>query len=88
MLGGGASAVPAAGGEGFKARVSARCLALRGIVCRSCTEHCEPRAIRFRLLPAGSSEPLIAGERCDGCGECVRVCPAQALALRSPEAFA
>jgi ferredoxin-type protein NapF len=79
---------PEPGGEGRKARVSLECFALRGIVCRSCAEHCAPQAIRFRLLPAGRSQPLIADERCDACGECLRICPARALALEAPGALA
>jgi NAD-dependent dihydropyrimidine dehydrogenase PreA subunit len=27
--------------------------------------------------------PIIAADRCNSCGECVRVCPTGALALRS-----
>lgn len=71
-----------------RARVSGDCLAARGVVCRSCGEHCEPQAIRFQLLPAGKSPPLIDDARCDACGECVRVCPAQALSLQVVETAA
>ena len=65
-----------------KARVEPNCLATKGVVCRTCSEHCEPRAIRFGLLPAGRAIPLIDDARRNACGDCVRVCPAQALALR------
>lgn len=77
-------------GPGFarKARVSAKCLAERGIVCRTCGEHCEPQAIRFELRPAGRSLPVISDARCNACGECVRVCPAQAVSLQVVQAIA
>lgn len=67
------------------ARVGDACLAERGTVCRSCEEHCEPQAIRFQLLSGGRSRPVILDARCNACGECVRVCPAQAMALRVVE---
>lgn len=56
-------------------------MAAGGVFCRACDEHCEPRAVRFELLPAGRSLPFVIAERCNGCGECARVCPAQAIAL-------
>lgn len=65
------------------AKLETGCLALRGIVCRSCAEHCEPGAIRLRPLPAGRALPVIDEARCTGCGECARVCPAQAIVLRA-----
>ncbi len=64
-----------------KARINLRCIAMGGVFCRACDEHCEPRAVRFELLPAGRSLPRVDEERCNGCGECARVCPAQAIAL-------
>jgi ferredoxin-type protein NapF len=67
------------------ARISLRCMAMRGILCRACDEHCEPRAVRFELLPAGRSVPSINDDLCNGCGECARVCPAQAIALEPRE---
>lgn len=71
-----------------KARLEPNCLAVQGTVCRTCSEHCEPGAIRFRLLPAGKSIPLIDDALCNACGDCVRVCPAQAMALRVVEGAA
>jgi len=82
MLGEPASAPLSSQGFVRKARIDGKCLAERGIVCRSCSEHCDPLAIRFQLLPAGRSLPLIDDARCNACGECVRVCPSQALSLR------
>lgn len=63
--------------------VGPACLALNGVVCRVCAEHCERHAIRFRLAPGGVAVPLVRAERCDGCGACVKVCPASAIALQA-----
>lgn len=65
-----------------KARIEPDCLALRGTVCRTCGEHCEPAAIRFRLLPGGRAIPLIDDALCDACGDCARACPVRAIALQ------
>ncbi len=64
-----------------KAAVTDACLSLRGTICRSCAETCEPDAIRFRLEVGGRSRPLIDLERCTGCGGCLAVCPADAMLL-------
>ncbi|MFO0696371.1 MAG: 4Fe-4S binding protein [Polyangiales bacterium] len=54
------------------------CLASASMVCTSCHEHCpEPGAIRFE-----AGHPVVAAERCTGCGECEAVCPAPTGAIR------
>lgn len=58
-----------------------RCLARRGIVCQSCGDACEPRAIRFTPKLAGVAVPVLDSEACTGCGECMQVCPAAAISL-------
>jgi len=57
------------------------CLALNRVVCRSCAEHCDAHAIHFHLAPGGIAIPLLRPERCNGCGDCVPVCPASAITL-------
>lgn len=66
-----------------RAVVGTRCLAAHGVVCRACGDHCEARAIRFRLAPAGRSFAQVDLGRCTGCGACVGVCPAQAVTMQA-----
>lgn len=67
-----------------RAAIGAGCLAARGVVCRACGDHCEARAIRFRLAPAGRSFAQVDLGRCTGCGACVGVCPVQAVTMQVP----
>lgn len=59
--------------------ISARCLSFRGIVCRSCGDACEERAIRFHPLPDGRDFPSLNTEDCTGCGMCIATCPTHAI---------
>ncbi|QEL63704.1 ferredoxin-type protein NapF [Oryzomicrobium terrae] len=63
------------------------CLPRSGVECRSCGEHCEAGAIRFRLRAGGPPLPELDGDACTGCGECVAVCPVGALAPRRLSSF-
>ena len=78
-------AARAAGGRPWThaARVDATCLARLGVECDSCGDACEPHAIRFRPRPGATvPEPRIDPQLCNGCGACVRVCPASAIDVR------
>lgn len=55
------------------------CLTRMGVVCRSCGEHCEARAIRFAPQAGGVSNPTVTASACTGCGACVAVCPNAAI---------
>jgi ferredoxin-type protein NapF len=67
-----------------RAVIAATCLSAQGVVCRACGDHCEARAIRFRLAPAGRSFAQVDLARCTGCGACVGVCPAGAVSMQFP----
>ena len=55
-----------------------RCLGSIGQVCTVCMERCpEPDVITLT-----GTEPVIDAERCTGCGECERRCPAPFPAVR------
>lgn len=64
--------------------ISDACLDRHGTTCRACQDACEPAAIRFRPAPGGRAEPMLADDRCTGCGDCLALCPVNALSLISP----
>ena len=63
------------------AQIGNECLANRNVVCRSCGESCDARAIRFRLRAGGAAQPRLDPQACTGCGSCVSVCPARAVRM-------
>jgi len=67
-----------------KVELSEGCLAVKDILCRSCGEVCEHRAIHFPLTAKGIVSPEINREKCNGCGACIAICPTQALIVRCP----
>jgi ferredoxin-type protein NapF len=56
---------------------TASCLAWNGTMCYACKDVCEPRAIKF----FGVFRPQITLESCTICGECVPVCPTNAITI-------
>lgn len=65
------------------AQVASACLALQLVECRLCGEGCEAGAIRFPPRLGGVAAPVVDAARCTGCGDCLPLCPTQALALRA-----
>ncbi|HEY0183560.1 MAG TPA: 4Fe-4S dicluster domain-containing protein [Rhodopila sp.] len=64
--------------------IGAACFATRGIVCQICADHCSAQAIHFRPRRGNVPEPLLEQARCTGCGDCVSICPADAIGSRPP----
>jgi ferredoxin-type protein NapF len=62
-------------------QITDNCLSVKGVVCRTCGDHCEVRAIKFTLLTRGRSLPEIESASCTGCGQCIPVCPADAITI-------
>ncbi len=62
-----------------QAEISDACITQKQVVCRSCSENCEPEAIQFRLGVGAVGIPEVDLDRCNGCGACVAVCPTQAV---------
>jgi ferredoxin-type protein NapF len=69
----------------LQAGISQECLAMRGVVCRSCAESCEQCAIVFRLALGGVSRPQLQSQLCNGCGACIKPCPVGAITMRHGE---
>lgn len=55
------------------------CVERKGVVCRRCVEACEHSAIR--ILAREKLGAVIDAAACTGCGDCIPVCPVEAIAL-------
>jgi ferredoxin-type protein NapF len=64
-----------------KAVIADSCLPHRGVECRVCEDFCDARAIRFSPRLGGSPLPVIAAEKCTGCGACLAPCPVNAISI-------
>jgi len=51
------------------------CLAWNGVVCRSCADACDVKAIPF----LGMFRPIIEMDTCTRCGFCYGICPVNAV---------
>jgi ferredoxin-type protein NapF len=67
------------------ARIGAFCLETRGTSCRRCTDSCDVSAIRFRPMGGGRAIALLDQGACTGCGDCLPVCPVNAIELVSKD---
>lgn len=61
--------------------IEASCFAKRDIVCQSCSDACEPQAIKFDFRRERIPKPDISLADCTLCGACVSSCPANAIAI-------
>ena len=61
--------------------ISEACLAKSGTACQSCRDACPEQAIRFRPRIGGPFLPEVDEDACTGCGACIGVCPAAAIAV-------
>ena len=66
----------------LRASIESHCLVQRGVICCSCGDVCEHSAIRFRPRVGGHFQIELNQELCTGCGECVSLCPVQAIEIR------
>lgn len=65
----------------LEVEIASDCLLNAGVACRSCTDVCDTRALRFDLTAGQVGRIAVASEACTGCGACLPVCPVGALAL-------
>lgn len=68
----------------YTAEISTGCLSSQGVECRSCGDVCATAAINFRPKLGGVAEPILDQAACTGCGECIGVCPVNALSVELP----
>ncbi len=61
--------------------IDSSCLSRNAVVCRSCGDQCEERAIRFQLQTGGYSQPQPDPTACTGCGACIAVCPSHSITI-------
>jgi ferredoxin-type protein NapF len=61
------------------------CLADAGIVCRSCGDACPEVAIRFQPRLGRPPQAIVNEAVCTGCGDCVAICPGDAVTLRAAQ---
>jgi len=66
----------------IRASIGADCFSERGVICKSCGEVCETRAIQFKLAVGGITHVVMNNDLCNGCGECVSICPANAITIK------
>lgn len=57
------------------------CIEFKGISCRRCGEVCDQSAIAFKLAGRGLYKPVIDINQCTLCGECLKICPVNAMTL-------
>jgi ferredoxin-type protein NapF len=58
------------------------CLAIKQVVCQSCQDVCDQRAISFPLHAGKVAVPEINQTDCNGCGACISICPSDSLKLQ------
>lgn len=64
------------------ARIGGACLLQEGVSCRSCTDVCDTRALRFDLRRGAMGTVEVDRAACNGCGACLGTCPVGAITLQ------
>lgn len=70
----------------WRAKIDSKCLSVNGVHCRSCEDHCDERAIGFRLQTGGKALPILDDAICTGCGGCIAACPVGAISFKQQNA--
>ena len=65
----------------YRAQINNHCLALKSVMCRTCADCCETRAISFQFMVTGFSSPEINLDACNGCGACIAPCPSGSIKI-------
>jgi ferredoxin-type protein NapF len=64
------------------AAIGAECLLERGVSCQLCTDACPEAALAIDLSCRPVGRIRVEAAACTGCGACLAVCPASAIALQ------
>ena len=67
--------------------ISNKCLAQNNILCQSCQDVCDTRAITFSYKTSSIPEPSVNLADCNQCGACISTCPQQAITLNLDNQF-
>jgi ferredoxin-type protein NapF len=67
----------------YRAFIADTCLNHRDVLCQSCKEICEPRAIIFHYSENRFPVPAITNENCTARGACVSICPVSAISINT-----
>ncbi len=65
----------------YRAGVNSACLAKHNIMCDSCRDACPQAAIAMNPSIGRPPTPVVNDTLCNGCGACVRICPADAIQI-------
>lgn len=65
----------------YHAQINSQCLAYKGVMCRTCADCCDARAISFQLMVGGFASPELDPELCTACGACIAPCPTDSIEM-------
>ncbi len=69
----------------LRAAITAACLMNNKVLCNTCIEHCDKKAISSQKTLHANQAPRVLPEKCDGCGACFRSCPVGAVIIEYPK---
>lgn len=61
--------------------INNKCLAQNNVLCQSCQDVCDTRAITFSYKTSSIPVPSVNLTDCNQCGACISTCPQQAITL-------
>jgi len=65
----------------LNASITAACLMNNKVLCSTCIEHCDKKAIVAQRIMSSRQAPRVLPGKCNGCGACFAACPVSAIAI-------